>query len=462
MTKLLKLLLTAYLKKVTFVFLISIVATLAIKFVTGEVNLQSSLIFAGVYILISLSMLFVENPFKNNLSWLLTTSSSRTEIISANFCYRLSQLFFIYVIPLIVVGLEFLIFNNATSATPELSREDQTFFHFHHLSSSTLIIITLFIILNISFLFSLGQVNTQNWRKSNKNSILAAAAVLVSFMVLEYYDFSTLVVGPVASIFIFGSILMQFKNYNLMPKLKVPQIVTISFTIAFVYFASMKFYSDQLINSPRLGLNYKIDEINFQNRLGGFLDSKKLAEIIRNPLDYGRLRPLINNYPHQAELKNILKAEIETSFRSIIETKKDWTSVEFILGLYDAADLKEKEISMVLDHLKVIEPKREKLSPKLAKWFEKSQIKRHDLLNFLASSNPLKQYFAVSMARFGQMDLQSEILKNIDHFSNPTLDLVSKIFSKNNCRTISSVDLFKASSKKQYQLPSNCKKVKVD
>lgn len=462
MTKLLKLLLVAYLRKVSFVLAISIVATLAIKFVAAESSFSHGLIFSGVYVLISLSMLFVENPFKSNLSWLLTTSSSRSNIIWANFSYRLTQLFFIYLVPGLVLGMEFLLFNNSTSATPELLREDQTLFHFHHLSSSILILITLFAILNISFLFSLGQNPNHSWRKSHKNSIMASITILVTFMVMEYYNFSSLIVGPIVSIFIFSGVMLQFKNYNLLPKIKAPQVISLSFAIAFVYFASMKFYSDQLINSPRLSLELRIDEINFQNKLGGFLDSKKLAEILRNPVEYNRLRPLVLNFPQQQELKTILKTEIETTFRSIIETKKDWTSVEFMLGFYDAADLKEKEISMVLDHLKLIEPKREKLSPKLNRWFEKAQVKRHDLLNFLASSNPLKQYFAVSMARFGNMDLQSEILKNIDHFSNPTLELVGKILSKNNCRTISSVDLFKASSKRQYQFPSDCKKVKVD
>lgn len=460
MTKLLKLLLSAYLRKVAFVILISIASTFAIKFVTGEINFSSGVIFSAVYVLISLSMLFVENPFKNNLSWLITTSSSRKEIISANFFYRLSQLFLIYIVPLIVLGLEYVLFN-VSNQNAEMLHDEVTFIRFSHLSSSYLILITLFTILNISFLFSLGPIQ-QNWRKSHKTSILFSSLVILAFLIMEYYDFSTLIVGPMVSIFIFSGIFIQFKNYNLMPKLKIPQIITMSFALSFIYFTSMKFYSDQLINSPRLSLNYKIDEINFQNRLGGYLDTKKLAEILRNPIEYSRLRPLVMNYTKQEELKNLLKSEIETSFRSIIETKKDWTSVEFLLSYYNAADLKEKEMSMVLDHLKSIEPRREKLSHKFLKWSETTQIKRHDLLNFLASSNHLKQYYAVSMARLEEMSLQPEILKNLDHFSNPTLELVSKIFSKNNCRTISSVELYKASSKKQFQLPSNCKKVKVD
>lgn len=462
MTKLLKLLLAAYIKKVVFIIMVSLISTFAVKFITGENNLSYELIFCCIYIMISLSMLVGENPFKNNLSWLLTTSSSRSEIIWSNFTYRFFQLFFIYIIPALVLFAESVLFNRPVSSAVEFLKEDQTIFHFHHISSSLLITIILFVIINISFLFSLGSARVFGPRKNHRASIYGYIILLLGFLILEYYDFSSLVLWPFVSIFIFAGILFQFKRYNLLPKIKLPQIATVSFALALVYFASIKFYSDQLIRSPQISLELKIDEINFQNKLGSFLNTERLVEMLRNPVDYARLRPLVALYPAQNDLKSTLKTEIETTFRSIIESKKDWTSVEFMLSYYDAGDLKEKDLSLVLDHMRVIEPKRDKVSQKLVKWFEKSQMKRHDLLNFLASSNPLKQYIAVSMARSNQFDLQQEILKNIDHFTNPTIELVGKMFSKNNCRTISSVELFKASSKRQFNLQSNCKKVKVD
>jgi hypothetical protein len=142
-------------------------------------------------------------------------------------------------------------------------------------------------------------------------------------------------------------------------------------------------------------------------------------------------------------------------YLSLLRNQKNSEMLKEMFLIFEPGDLTALEIDNYLTISNKLGTK--KISLEEFKHLEKTKLSRNDLMNYLVSNNPLKQYVAATFAEKRELNLVPEILRNIATFNDETLTKAKHSISENYCRNVTSVEIMNAYKNQEVELPSDCK-----
>jgi hypothetical protein len=455
MNKLLRLHLKIYFKTI-FKFLLW---SVSIPLVGGIIfNLPAhviTLMIAGFFYFLCLTSNSIRF-FGDNLTWLNIAPVSKNKLILYNFMTRFGHFMVLSLIPFslalapLIIGMGKM---NKISG-PDLGLLQSTPLTIIPTTAWAVLFIISWVFFCFSILFQKSKVEIKpiNIKKLNRVDLLI---IIPTCLIWVFYDLSLLIIATgVTGILLYYS-LNSLKKDLVLVKLPKSFVYGVPVVLSLSAFFIFKNISDSNLNNPKLALDNKITEIKFQMKFSSYLNQAKMIEFLNSGLSSSDYTLLQEVYSDWTGFEKFLNTHKESMYLSLLRNQKNSEMLKEMFLIFEPGDLTALEIDNYLTISNKLGTK--KISLEEFKHLEKTKLSRNDLMNYLVSNNPLKQYVAATFAEKRELNLVPEILRNIATFNDETLTKAKHSISQNYCRNVTSVEIMNAYKNQEVELPSDCK-----